>query len=86
MTIITKIRTPLRSQTVFVLNHLTIQEVLISDEKTRWRQRVECVKTGGNVCRDSLVTHYLLWCPAVVHSLLRRGTLVVCWWEGAFLL
>lgn len=52
----------------------------------RRREGVEYMKTGGNVCRDSLVTHYLLWCPAVVHLLLRRGTLVIWCWEEGFLL
>lgn len=52
----------------------------------RRREGVEYMKTGGNVCRDSLVTHYLLWCPAVVHLLLRRGLLVIWCWEEGFLL
>lgn len=32
------------------------------------------MQTGRNVCRDSLVTHYLLLCHAAVHLLLRRDT------------
>lgn len=83
----TTVTPPVRTETVFCLKiRLAIQEILVSDEKTRWREGVEDMKTGGNVCRDSLVTHYLLWCPAAVHSLLRRGTLVICWWEGGVLL
>ena len=31
-------------------------------------------QTGRNVCRDSLVTHYLLLCHAALHLLLRRDT------------
>lgn len=43
---------------------------------TKWREYVDHVKTqtGRNVCRDSLVTHYLLSCHAAVHLLLRRDT------------
>lgn len=39
---------------------------------TRWRDDTE-TQTGRNVCRDSLVTHYLLSCHAALHLLLWGG-------------
>ncbi len=56
-------------------NKLSVPEHFLMS-RTEWRESVDNTKaqTGRNVCRDSLVTHYLLLLHAAVHLLLRRDT------------